>query len=62
MVLSRDVKFNELDMPYIKAANDPINATDLSSIGTVPFEVEDTSDNTIEHTLAPCLFQTQNTH
>lgn len=44
---------SELGMPCLKAANDPINATDFRSIGTVPFDMEDTSHNTTEHTLAP---------
>ncbi|KAI5662081.1 hypothetical protein M9H77_21404 [Catharanthus roseus] len=49
VIVSRDVVFNELDMPCLKAESDSDSSTDVPSDGNVPVEVEDTSEPSQVH-------------
>lgn len=51
VVISRDVIFNEPDMPSLKVNFDLINIADLPSIRSVPIGVEDASVHNPEHKL-----------
>ncbi|KAI5653749.1 hypothetical protein M9H77_30936 [Catharanthus roseus] len=49
VIVSRDVVFNELDMPCLKAKTNPDSPSDIPIDGNIPVEVEDTSKPTQPH-------------
>ncbi|KAI5673173.1 hypothetical protein M9H77_13537 [Catharanthus roseus] len=49
VIVSRDLVFNEFDMPYLKAKTNPDSPSDIPIDGNIPVEVEDTSEPAQPH-------------
>ncbi|KAI5678347.1 hypothetical protein M9H77_09297 [Catharanthus roseus] len=55
VVVSRDVVFNELDMPCLRTETKPESSSSTSIVENILVEVEVTSEPSHEHTLEPEL-------